>query len=260
MRGTDDDFNIWSAGFNYFAVSGRAIDAAALGYHARTNKFIRDLPTLLAELKSAGVDAAQLKDRWGRDYGFTFDVSGRNYLIRVFSRGPDGVLASNPYQDDFEVWKNYTDYFSDTEREINRILSNEVNFRKRPFPRDESKFLEVLRGGGLDLSTVNDGYGRPVYIVSSPETRFTDKIKIENGKTTVVPITEEMLFYKIRSRGADPVNNADDSDLATFSGAITAARGDRLCESRGAHRAIRWGERSSKRHHRGRCRSGHSQC
>ncbi|HKP67722.1 MAG TPA: alpha-2-macroglobulin family protein, partial [Pyrinomonadaceae bacterium] len=222
--GTTDDFTIGSYSFNYFTKTGKAIDKAALDIHARTDGYIRDLDTLSAELAKLGFDRSYLKDRWGHDYRITFEVSGRHFVIRVYSFGPNGTFDGETYNiDDFEVWKTYTDYFAGTEREINRVLSEEVNTKKEPFPRTEQGFTEMLRRGGLDVASIKDGYGRPVYVVGNIETQYTDKTKIEKGTTTVTPTTQEMMMFRIRGNGADPGMVSDDPDLAIFSGAITEA-------------------------------------
>ena len=221
---TADDFVVWTSGFNYFGKTGSVLDAVIADYHTKTKGFIRDLKTLENQLSNAGIDRSLLKDRWNRDYRITFEVSGRHYVIRVSSVGPNGVHEPNSYGgDDFEVWKNYTDYFAQSEWSIHKALSDEVNVKKKPFPRSESDFVEMLRSHGIELSSVRDGYGNPVYLASALESRYVDKTKIENGKTTITPVTAEMLFFKLRSKGADVGVSNDDTDLATFSAALTEA-------------------------------------
>lgn len=222
--GTTDDFQVWNSSFEYFTPTGAAMDAAAAKYHERTGNYIRDKKTLFAELARAGIDESALGDRWGRPYEITFGVSGRHYLTRVYSLGPNGVYEPDRYpSDDFDAWKSYIDYFGQSEKDINRILAEEVNMAKKPFPRSQGEVIAMLRRGGLDIATVKDGYGRPVYVTGSLETRYVDKTEIVAGKTTITPATQEMMMFKIRSNGADVNIDTDDSDLATFSGAITEA-------------------------------------
>lgn len=222
--GTPDDFNVWSSDFSYFERTGVAIDRAVADYHERTGGYVRNVATLMSELSKAGLDNSRLTDRWGRDYKIAFEVSGRSYVIRINSHGPNGVYDPDNYRgDDFELWRNSIDYFRQTEREINRILSEEINLKKKPFPRSEKEFTEMLQKGGLDIASVKDGYGRAVYVTGTLEPRYTDKTKIENGKVTTTPVTEQLMSFKVRSNGPDPVMVSDDVDLSTFSGAITAA-------------------------------------
>jgi hypothetical protein len=222
-RGTEDDFIAGSASYAYFTQTGNAIDAAVDGHRLRTGRHIRDRATLLAELAKAGIDASRLKDRWGRDYDIGFSVEGRYYAIRIGSLGPNGYRQTGYGSDDFEVWKILSDYFAPLERDINRILDAEVNQQKRPFARTDAEFISMLRRGGLDLASINDGYGRPVYLLGTLESRYTDNRTIENGKTAITPVTQALMKFSIRTRGADLNSGADDRELANFSGAITEA-------------------------------------
>jgi hypothetical protein len=218
---TPDDFAAMSVGFNYFTKTGEAIDRAVLKFHNRTGGYIRDMPTLAAELAGEGVDAAQLKDRWGRDYRITFEVAGRYYVVRITSAGPNGYFEAKEWnKDDFDVWNTRSDFFFETEQKINRILHEEVNLKKKPFPRDEQTFREMLQKGGVNLNNVKDGNGRTVLLVAFKESRYADKTKIENGKTAITPVTEEVMTFKIRSL-ADATSGYVDADLATFSSVIT---------------------------------------
>jgi hypothetical protein len=232
--GTPDDFDVLNSGFNYFERTGSAIDRALLSHHAHTGGYIRDLHALKSELSRAGLDSSHLKDRWGRDYRITFEVSGRNYLIRIRSDGANGVYEPDRYNsDDFEVWKAWTDYFTEPEAEINRILSNEVNLKKKPFPHSETEFKDMLRSGGFDVTTLIDGWDRPVYVAAAVETRYSDKRKTENGKTTITPVTQELMIFRIRSNGPDAGMVSDDVDLASFSSELTAAfRGNGFSKSK----------------------------
>jgi len=222
--GTLDDFTAYSAAFNYFTKTGEAVDRAVLEYRNRIGKFIRDLGSLTTETARQGVDISTIKDRWGRDYIVYFEVVGRNYTIRFHSVGPNGYLELEPRNsDDVDVWTSNIDYFGDSEKEINRVLDQEVNFKKRPFPRNEQEFGEMLRKNGINIDDIKDGYGRTVYVAGKLETQFVNKTVIENEKTIVRPVSQEMMSFKIRSMGQDAVISGDDSDLAAFSGAITEA-------------------------------------
>ncbi|MFN6962915.1 MAG: MG2 domain-containing protein [Pyrinomonadaceae bacterium] len=224
--GTADDFDVLSKRYAYFTKTGEAIDRASGDYHTRTGRYIRDLATLSAELAKQGVDPASLtKDRWGRDHRITFEVAGRNYLTRIYSLGPNGVYDGPQTWrgDDVEVWKSYIDHFGDSERDINRALDLEINQRRQPFPRNEAEFAETLRRGGIDLASIRDGYGQPVYVTAVRQTRYADKTTVENGKTKITPVTEELMVFKVNTAGEDRASDTDDAVLATFSSVITEA-------------------------------------
>lgn len=222
IAGTGDDFTAFSCGFAYFTKLGNDIDNAVRSYHANSGKFIRNTEDLKRELARDNVDLAQIRDRWGREYNITFEVERRSYVIKITSLGPNGVYERETWRsDDFDVWKTYTDYFADAEREISRILHEEINLKRKPFPRNETEFSNLLTKNGLDVTSLKDGYGRSVYVASTIQPRFVDKTKIENGKTAVTPVTEELMIYRIRSAGEDGLFSSDDFDLATFSAVIT---------------------------------------
>ncbi|MDQ3042199.1 MAG: carboxypeptidase regulatory-like domain-containing protein, partial [Acidobacteriota bacterium] len=228
---TKDDFSVLGLSFEYLLPVGRAIDKAAADYHERTRMFIRDYATLRDELKKQGVDLDRLRDRWNREYLFEFEVAQRKYVIRVESRGADGADDWDiPREDDFDVWANGTDYFAETENQIQTILSGYAE-KKKTFPKDAESFAQVLKAGGVDPQQIKDGYNQTVYVKTDIYSRYSDKVRIENTgkvgekslqKTTVEPVTQEVVALKLRSRGADAAEGtADDFDLAIFTGVVS---------------------------------------
>lgn len=216
--GTKDDFAVSSASFNYFAPTGNAIEKAVKNYHTRTGGYIRDEKTLLAEL---GISA--LNDRFGRPYHFDFDVWGRHYRMSVLSAGKDGVLEKYYYNgDDFPIFSNSIDYFKETESAINKILEN-----ARKIPADENELKALLKANRLDIDEIRDGFGEKIYLIKSDFSRYTDvarqEIVSEFGKekttarTVVTPVTQVIVSFQIRSRGADKKENtSDDFTLAEY--------------------------------------------
>jgi len=224
LSGNGDDYVVLTVGVSYFEHIGANIDQAALNYHNLTNGYIRDLSTLSSELAKLGVDLASVKDRWGRSYRITFETIGRKYLIRFYSNGPNGYYEPTYYKsDDIDLWKTSTDYFIETENKINEILNKEVNFGKKPFPTDAGEFAGMLRRNGLDLRTILDGYGRPVMTTMVVRQRYTDKTTYENGKQTIVPMSDELREFIIRTKGVNVESDLDDLEIARFSSVITEA-------------------------------------
>ncbi|MBX7173681.1 MAG: carboxypeptidase regulatory-like domain-containing protein [Pyrinomonadaceae bacterium] len=223
---TADDFTVSTSSFSYFLSIGEKINKAVWEYHKRTGKFIRDAETFSAELAKQDLDASQIKDRWNHDYRVTFEISDRNYLIRFYSYGPNGYYEPGNYNtDDFTVWTSAIDYFAETEKEINRILSQTVNVGKKPFPKDDIEFKQILKDNGLDFAKILDGWGNPVYLTSRKENRYADKVVIENGKQKITPVTQELQTFTIRSQGTGGLTHFD---LATFSSVITEQSKDTL--------------------------------
>jgi len=220
--GTNDDFIVSSTSFDYFAKTGDQIDKVSKDYHERAGGFIRDLLTLQSELAKAGFGPEALKDHWGRDYKITFDVEGRNFLIRIHSFGPNGIYEPVGWQsDDFDIWTSYTDYFYRVENQINQILSDEINVKKTAFPLNADTFKKLLKDNGLDLDKVTDGYGNPVYLTTEYQSRYTDKTIVENSKTKITPVTDVLKVFKVRTTSGTDNDQRDDRDLATFSGVVT---------------------------------------
>jgi protocatechuate 3,4-dioxygenase beta subunit len=215
--GTKDDFAVWSASFTYFTPTGNAINKAVNDYHARTGGYIRDEKTLLAEL---GVSV--LNDRFGRPYHFDFEVSGAHYLIRIRSLGKDGIYSQYYWYDDFDVWTNSINYFLETEAKILKVLES-----AKSFPSNEAEFMSVLAKSDLDFDKFRDGYGEKVYLVKSKYSRYADKTETEKvrkfgeqnqtERTTVTPVTQEVVTFSIRGKGADRrENTTDDFTFAQF--------------------------------------------
>jgi hypothetical protein len=218
---TKDDFDVSTVGFSYFQPVGKAIDRAVENYHRQTGKFVRDIETLRAELLKQNVDLNRLKDRWNRDYKITFEVAGRNYVIRFYSFGANGYFQPNDWNtDDFEVWKNERDYFYRAEQRIAEILGQTVNRGARRFPKDAEEFQKLLRENDFALENIKDGFGRNVYLTTTSFSRYADKTIVENGKQKITPVTEEVVNFNLHGTGADGFPSHDDKILATFSGVV----------------------------------------
>lgn len=229
--GTKDDFTVLKMGFEYFMPLGKTIDRAISEYHRKTGKFVRDYAVLRAELKNFDVDLDAMKDRWNRAYRVEFSVSERKLKIVFHSAGEDGDFTDvEYYTDDFNVWTNETDYFTETENKIADILSESIK-EKTEFPQSETEFEKLLKNKNFDLDSVRDAYDQKIYLTVNKYARFADKAKIEttakfgekpSQKTKIEPVTQQIITLKIRSKGADLKDGTeDDFDLAAFSGVVT---------------------------------------
>ncbi len=219
--GTSDDVFVFTMRFDYFTPTGIALDKAVSDYHKRTGHFIHDLPTLTAELALQGIDLNTLKDSWGWNYRITFEISGRNYLIRFHSDGADAFYDPDSWStDDFDVWKSYGDYFSKIEFRINEILTGITRDDKKPFPADDVEFTNTLKRYGVEIISILDAYGEPVYL---------QMVKRTNAQSR-----EETLFI-IKSKGPDRMPGYDDFELGAFSSLIT----DSLASMRPSRSKIR---------------------
>lgn len=226
---TKDDFTVLKMGFEYFLPIGRTIDKTGAEYVRQTEKFIRDYATLKNELKKFEIDPDNLKDRWNRTYRVEFKVDGRRLKTLFHSAGADGIFEEIIYyNDDFIVWTSEFDYFADTEKRIQKILSENKNIS---FPQTEAEFRKLLQENDFNFGEVKDAFGQKVYLTINKYARYADKIKVENArkvtenssqKTTVEPVTQQVVTLKIRSAGADLTEaTEDDFDLASFSGIVS---------------------------------------
>ncbi len=216
--GTEDDFTASSTNFDYFLPTGIAIRNALLIHHARTGKFIRDERTLLKEL---GVES--LTDRFGRPYQILFEVDGRNYVTRVRSLGQDGKESKYYWAgDDFDVFTDRTDYFQFIDADISKAMN--VSKAK---PMNETEFAELLADNGLEPAEIRDGYGNRVYLTKQEFSRYSNRTEIANvgkfgetgtrSQTIVTPVTQRVIQFTIRSRGADGRQGTrDDFDLSKY--------------------------------------------
>ena len=221
--GTRDDFTVTDYGFNYFRKFGEAINKAVKEHHEKTGSFIRNYGALKAELSKNDIDLDKIRDPWNRRYQINFEVSGRYYLIRFSSAGSNGKFEDRRYyRDDFDAWKVHTDYFAKTELKVNRILSENVNSGKKPFPRSVEDFNKLIDADGLPINRIKDGFGREPYVLYRTEKRYSDRSVVKNGKTEITPVTQEIAYITIQSKGKDSLKGtADDFDLAKFSSVIT---------------------------------------
>jgi len=220
---TRDDFTVTDYGFNYFRKFGEAINRTVKEHHEKTGLFIRGYRALKAELSKRDINLDNIRDPWNRRYQINFEVSGRFYLIRFASAGANGKFEERSYyRDDFDAWKVYTDYFAKTELEVNRILSENVNSGKTPFPRSAEDFNKMLEAEGFPITQIKDGFGREPYVSHHTEKRYSDRTVVKDSKTEITPVTQEIAFITIRSKGKDSLREtADDFDLAKFFSVIT---------------------------------------
>jgi hypothetical protein len=227
---TTDDFTALSLSWAYFRPPGETIDRVTADYHARTGKFIRDVATLKAELRGAGVDLDALRDRWGQPYRFDFGISNIHYLINVQSGGPDEKFSQPGMTDtdNFTVWTTTTDYFSESRALVEKAL---VEFAQKTdsFPQKDAELREALKRSKINFDDLRDPWGNQYYATFAQDARYSDRSTMqsfsrygETGKLRqeikVTPVTQRINRIMLRSRGDDGKEGTwDDFDVATFS-------------------------------------------
>ena len=220
---TDDDFVTASFSWPYFRKTGETVNRAAADYHTRTGGYVRDLATLLGELRRAGLDESALRDRWGQPYRFRFETSGAHHRIAVESGGPDRAFAPRRgyTSDDFDIWVQLADYFEDSRRAVDETLHRNAR-EGGSFPLTRAELAAVLSKSPLGLDALRDGWGRPVYASFSTVPRFGGRVAVEvrgaNGtRLTTRPVTQSVHTLALRSAGPDGREGTpDDITLAYY--------------------------------------------
>ena len=177
------------------------------------------------ELATTGLQWDALRDPWGQPYLPQFGVSNTRYTLTVMSGGPDGKFETIPTSDDFPVWTDSSDYFSDTAAKIDAALARHFAATQK-FPQNENEFFAVLDDAHISPNLLVDAWGRHAWLVFDTQARFADRIVMDYSeveregqtRTTIQPETEEFAFIHLYSPGADGIpHNADDFELAVFS-------------------------------------------
>jgi hypothetical protein len=223
--GTADDVTGLTVQRWYFRPIADAIKKSMVEYHNRTGGYIRDLGTLKTEVAKGGVQWDGLRDPWGQSYLPQFGVSGTRYTLTVMSGGPDGKFETVPTSDDFPVWTDFSDYFSDTEVKIDSALARHFAATQK-FPQNEDEFYALLDDAHISRDLLVDAWGRHARLVFDTQARFADRIVMDYSEveregqtsTQIRPETSENAFIHLYSPGADGIpQNADDFELAVFS-------------------------------------------
>lgn len=218
--GTGDDFTAAIIRMPYFLPHAEEIEKALNAYHDRTGAYIRDEAMLAGELARQNLDMNSWRDPWGSAYRYEFGISGRQYAVTVTSAGPDKKFNSPESfsADDFTLTIKGKDYFAETESKIQSALQK--NFLKtNDFPKDLAGFKQALAGSGIDPDTLLDGWGKPVYVMFSETSAYSDNVVVESyNEIASQPLTARIRRIYIRSAGPDRVEGTnDDFNLATFS-------------------------------------------
>ncbi|MBZ5492149.1 MAG: carboxypeptidase-like regulatory domain-containing protein [Acidobacteriia bacterium] len=210
--GTEDDFTVLTLGWPYFRPIGKLINGAIFAYQRETGKYIRDYPTLRAEMKKRGTDLDALRDPWGRPYRFTFSIAGPYYNTRVTSAGPDGIFGApkgQQFSDDVEEWSASIHYFADETTAIEEALA--LHYVKTGvFPQNDQEFKTVLDEANLTREQLIDPWGRPYHFAFTERSRYADQISIQTQTvygqdprsiTKVTPVTQKVAYIEVLSDG-----------------------------------------------------------
>jgi hypothetical protein len=211
--GTADDFAADHFEWAYFGKTGRAINVSAREYAEGTGKYIRDYATLREEMQKRGVDLDALRDPWGHSYRYEFDIARNQYRILVSSAGPDGVFDTKARRswDDVPEWTTSVQYFTKESEALSRALAEHYTLTKI-FPTNDEELKPVLARAKLTPEQLTDPWGRPYYFAFSKQSRYADRVNMRTytdaagetrSGTQVTPVTQEIEYVTVLSRGRD---------------------------------------------------------
>jgi hypothetical protein len=212
--GTGDDFVVASFHWPYFRKIGTQIDRASNQYFSATGKYIRDFATLKEQLRKLGIDLDTLRDPWGHEYSFTFDISGAYFRILVLSAGKDGIFDSKatPSWDDVEVWTSQMHYFIAESAALNSAIADNFSATKS-FPQNAEQLKAILATAKLDPPQLLDPWGHPYHFTFSVQSRYGDRFTVQDVRaysdpsaqskkvTEDIPVTQQVAYLNVLSNG-----------------------------------------------------------
>ena len=124
---------------------------------------------------------SDLKDPWGSEFIPKFSLDRTDYVLELYSPGPDKRSETG---DDFSVAERSVNSYGATERQVTHALQ-EYHAKTGGFVRDLPSLREALSGVGVDLSKLLDPWGRSyVFEFGINGAQFTviAKTRGEDGK------------------------------------------------------------------------------
>jgi hypothetical protein len=218
---TRDDFTVKQYTWPFFTSPGKIMDSAMLDYAQGQGKYIRDLPTLRAQMALRGIDLDSLRDPWGHPYSFTFAILGPQYVIHVWSGGGPGSKRVKHSSDALVVWQSLVHCLLLETKQIDAALV--ARFRSTgEFPANESEFRALLDSAGIVLPP--DPWGNPYHFNFEQTSHYSNRVDIRvysvGNAEKLVPVTQTFAWIHIVSYG--PHNDPHDKfDVAQFNRLMT---------------------------------------
>ena len=124
---------------------------------------------------------SNLRDPWGSEFIPRFSLDPLEYVLDVYSPGPDKRSATD---DDFSVLHRSIGFYSATERQVTRALQD-YHHKTGAFVRDVASLRTALANIGIDFSKLIDPWGRPYlfeFDINGPQFTVTAKTRGEDAK------------------------------------------------------------------------------
>jgi len=100
---------------------------------------------------------SSLKDPWGSEFVPKFSVDRNDYVLDVYSPGPDKHPETD---DDFNVANRNINFYGATQRQVTNALQ-QYHVKTNSFVRDLPSLKEALSLVGVDISKLGDPWGHP---------------------------------------------------------------------------------------------------
>ncbi len=208
--GTADDFTVDLATWRWFTVHLEQIKTAVQTFHDHTHGYIRDLPTLMAELGREGFEPALWSSPDGRPITYTFEVEGSRFTIAAFS----SVAQHNGrqvYQNSYSLGTASIEYFNDDRVRLQELLNTWS--QHHPFPTTPKELDEALASAGLRLKDFKDPWGNPLFATFHQQSVYADRTATQAGPgvaahTVITPVTRVADVINFCSHGPTPEKNS----------------------------------------------------
>jgi hypothetical protein len=225
---TDDDFYVRKMKWPYFKFDADKIIRLTNDWISAGGRVTLDAEQYKAAMRERGFDLDALRDRWHRPYRLQLRTQQERWLVTLRSSGPDGKFEPTENYvsgDDFYVFSESFHYFAKPYVIINEALSQ--NYRQHhSFPETQEDLRAVLGQYGVDAELMRDVWGREYDAVFTRSFRYSDRVVMSyqalanTGKqrTDIQPVTEQINFLTLRSRGEDGQRETkDDFNVGVFS-------------------------------------------
>ena len=231
---TGDEFTVNLASWPWFAVHLAQIKAAVDTFHAQTHGYLRDVPTLNAELRREGLEPTLWRSPDGRPITYTFEVDGSHYTLAAFSSTVQGS-GRHQYENRYSLGDVSIEYFGDDRLRLQELLNTWSH--SHPFPTDQPQLDAALAASGLTLAGFHDPWGNPVYATFNQQSTFGDRTTTEAGTgvaahTVITPVTRVADVIQIRSHGP---NAKLDSLYSILLASFTYVRSEQSAAEQAAH-------------------------
>ena len=210
----------------YFRRELEPVEEVLKKYSDETGEIPVDENSLREILKQNNIELEPLRDAWGTNYDFEFNINNNRIDMRIVTAGADKQIKTG---DDFTAAKIEFQRYRKLQYDLYLIL-DKYKQKTGKFPATKEELIKVWKDAGFDFESLRDDWNHPFYIESYKSEQNAVKPVFEkfgelDGKTQAIErvriVSQETVIFKIRSSGADGVRgNYDDFDAVIFAGVL----------------------------------------